>query len=181
MCWNQWTMSHILQWEKHIINAGRVTLFWCLRRKWELHLTTDNFFPKEANSTILAWGETRRSLTALNPTGRWMSSFSCEGIKLICKTHKYKKLNRCLYNKYRQLINAHHILGLGNSSITKHTRGYWIKFQKAEITFTLVSTFIVPIPDSLRAIIKIWLDVSTSKIRAPSTCMSFFKKFKACT
>lgn len=50
-----------------------------------INLRTDNFFPKEAKSMILSWGETCKSLIDFMLTGSGMSSLSCGGNRLICK------------------------------------------------------------------------------------------------
>lgn len=50
------------------------------------NLRTDNFCPNEAKSTRLPLeGEMHRSLITFIFEGRKISSFSCGGIKLICK------------------------------------------------------------------------------------------------
>lgn len=124
--------------------------------KKQLHLRTDNFFPKEANSASLPWGETRRSLTTLVLMGSWIFSLSYGDNKLIFKPVCIKS-----QIKGRRITNI---------MITLSTT--LISIQSLE-NFTLVIMYDPPIPESLRAIIIIWLWTSTSKNRAPSMCKSF--------
>lgn len=59
------------------------------------HLRTDNFCPSEAKSARLPLeGEKCRSLITFTFEGSKISSFSCGGIKLICKTMFNRKLSK---------------------------------------------------------------------------------------
>ena len=142
---------------------------WCTRKKHmhiqrlkkKLHLRTYNFFPKEANSASLAWGETRKSLITLVLRGSWMFSLSCGANKLIFKTIAHKKAKK------------------GQKDIKR-----WAKLSILVISiqslenFTLVSSYGPAMPESLRATIVVWLWTSTSKNRAPSMCKSVCEDHK---
>lgn len=122
--------------------------------KGQPNLTTDNFFPKEASSANLPWGDRRRSLTAFVLEGSCIFSLSCGAIKLIWKGHMYKNFKRILWK-------------------AKNAVSHPCQDSRSK-KFTFVSPCIPPVPVSLRARRIIWLEASTSKKRAPSTWNSFY-------
>lgn len=146
----------------------------------ESYLRTESFFVKEDNSTSLEWGETLRSFTAFVFKGSWISSISLFN-KLIWKIPKKSDLYTINPNDYvsprTPCLSHRQSDTVGIKDVLEFSRQ--IKYlQQIDCFrqgkyFTLVSTCSPPIPESLLAISKFWLEESMSKRRAPSTWMSF--------
>lgn len=104
-----------------------------------------------------------RSLITFIFDGRKISSFSCGGIKLICKNMLTKNIVTITFGEVPPSPNYAYDASEASEAI----------ILSRNITF--VSTEVAPISDRLRTINRIWLEASTSIKRAPSSQNSFYR------